>query len=308
MSDVRIPNPVTLRAPIKVNLHLGIHPGRDGRGYHRADSVMAALDLGDVVRVGDLPATVDLPAEAEGVQLRMSEDVGIPFRKNTAWLAASRLRTALRREDRVVVSVEKGVLPQSGLGGSSSDAASVLIALSRRWGIDPTSELVVSVARSVGADVPFFLDPTPSYLSGAGDVLSESFPELGDVPVVLVRPDDGVSTATAYATFDEAPTAPPSPDAMCAALRARDVEAVAANLYNNLGAVACRLVPDDEKIMAWLASSSGVLGAQVCGSGSCVFALCDSASTASELALAAKDRGWWSAATRTVGASAHDLA
>ena len=95
MSDVRIPNPVTLRAPIKVNLHLGIHPGRDGRGYHRADSVMAALDLGDVVRVGDLPATVDLPAEAEGVQLRMSEDVGIPFRKNTAWLAASRLRTAL---------------------------------------------------------------------------------------------------------------------------------------------------------------------------------------------------------------------
>ena len=201
MSDVRIPNPVTLRAPIKVNLHLGIHPGRDGRGYHRADSVMAALDLGDVVRVGDLPATVDLPAEAEGVQLRMSEDVGIPFRKNTAWLAASRLRSALRREDRVVVSVEKGVLPQSGLGGSSSDAASVLIALSRRWGIDPTSELVVSVARSVGADVPFFLDPTPSYLSGAGDVLSEGAvvaAVAAGVPAVrLPRPRTGFTMSDA---------------------------------------------------------------------------------------------------------------
>jgi 4-diphosphocytidyl-2-C-methyl-D-erythritol kinase len=272
MSDASTQNLVTLRAPVKVNLHLGIHPGRDDRGYHRADSVMIALALGDIVRVGNLSDGVDLAREAKGVQLRMSEDVGIPFHKNTAWLAASRLRETLRRDDRVVVSVEKSVLPKSGLGGSSSDAASVLIALSRRWGVDPTSETVVSVARSVGADVPFFLDPAPSYLSGAGDVLTESFPALANVPVVLVRPSEGVSTAAAYAAFDEAPTTPPSPDAMCAALRAGDLAAVADNLYNNLGPVACRLVPDDEMIMAWLGAEPGVLATQVCGSGSCVFA------------------------------------
>lgn len=299
---------ITLRAPVKVNLHLGIYPGRDERGYHRADSVMIALALGDVVTVRALPRPTPDAQRMGGVLLEMSEDVGVDYRKNTAWIAATRLREALAHGDTtaapIAIAIEKGVLPQSGLGGSSSDAASVILALCLMWNVSPGDERVVAVARSVGADVPFFLDPAPSYLSGAGDVLEETFPEMSDVPVVLVRPREGVSTAAAYRAFDEAPTTPPAADAMRAALRAGDVREVAGCLYNNLGPVAEALVPDDARIARWLAGQRGVLGAQVSGSGSCVFALCDTARRADELALLAREHGWWSAATQTVGRGA----
>ena len=174
---------VTKKAPVKVNLHLGIHPGRDERGYHRADSVMCALDLGDAVTVERLCAPAPQSAAQRGVALDMSEDVGIDYARNTAWLAAVRAKEALGDEHHYCVRVTKGVIPQSGLGGSSSDAASTIMAILELCGESRREELAVQVARSIGADVPFFLNPVPSYLDGAGDVLKESFGRLGDVPV-----------------------------------------------------------------------------------------------------------------------------
>lgn len=304
---------VTLDAPVKVNLHLGIHPGRDERGYHRADSVMIALAVGDRVRVA-LPAP-DAPEAAEaaqapgGVLLRMSEDVGVDPTHNTAWQAAARFREAFHVSAPVLVQVTKRVPPQSGLGGSSSDAASVLLALAQLCGVPADEpggeERLAAIARSIGADVPFFLEPRPTYLVGAGDVVKESFPELPGLPVVLVRPRDGVSTAAAYRAFDARPSLPASPEPMLAALRDGDAMAVAAALHNNLQAAAMRIVPEDSDVLAWLERQPGVLAAQVTGSGSCVFGICETRRAARRVAAAAQDaKDWWSCATITVGKGA----
>ncbi len=304
---------VTLDAPVKVNLHLGIHPGRDERGYHRADSVMIALAVGDRVRVA-LPAP-DAPEAAEaarapgGVLLRMSEDVGVDPTHNTAWQAAARFREAFYVAAPVLVEVTKRVPPQSGLGGSSSDAASVLLALAQLCGVPADEpggeERLAAIARSIGADVPFFLEPRPTYLVGAGDVVKESFPELPGLSVVLVRPRDGVSTAAAYRAFDARPSLPASPEPMLAALRDGDAMAVAAALHNNLQAAAMRIVPEDSDVLAWLERQPGVLAAQVTGSGSCVFGICETRRAARRVAAAAQDaKDWWSCATITVGKGA----
>lgn len=304
---------VTLDAPVKVNLHLGIHPGRDERGYHQADSVMIALAVGDRVRVA-LPAP-DAPEAAEaaqapgGVLLRMSEDVGVDPTHNTAWQAAARFREAFHVAAPVLVEVTKRVPPQSGLGGSSSDAASVLLALAQLCGVPADEpggeERLAAIARSIGADVPFFLEPRPTYLVGAGDVVKESFPELPGLPVVLVRPRDGVSTAAAYRAFDARPSLPASPEPMLAALRDGDAMAVAAALHNNLQAAAMRIVPEDSDVLAWLERQPGVLAAQVTGSGSCVFGICETRRAARRVAAAAQDaKDWWSCATLTVGKAA----
>ena len=275
---------VTIDAPVKVNLHLGIHPGRDSRGYHRADSVMVALGVGDTVTVStppEPPAPALAPnaeppaADASGVLLAMSEDVGVPPQKNTAWQAAARLLQAFGIAAPVRVEVRKAVPPQSGLGGSSSDAASVILALCRLFSLDEKDPRIVDVARSVGADVPFFLNLAPSYLTGAGDVLAQTFPALEGLPVVLVRPRQGVSTAAAYREFDAEPVVPASPAPMLAALRDGDAMAVAAALYNNLEGAATRLVPDILRVKSWLQRQPGAVAAQVTGSGSCVFAICE---------------------------------
>lgn len=283
---------IELLAPAKLNLHLGIYPGRDERGYHQADSIMMGVELADVVRV----------RRADALALTTSDDCGVSQEGNTAFRAARALCAAVGRDEGYDIFVEKRIPAQSGLGGASSDAASVLLGLCWLWGVDPLDERVVSVARSLGADVPFFLTMTPALLTGAGDVLHERFPFLLGVPVVLVRPAAGVSTVEAYREFDADPTHPQSPAPMCEALRAGDVDAVAARLYNNLEPAARRLVPETGEARRWLEAQPGVRAAQLTGSGSCVFGLCESDDHAVRVAEAAQaGKKWWSCATKTVG-------
>ena len=289
---------VSLRAPAKLNLHLGIYPGRDARGYHRADSVMIGVALADVVSVRRTHL-------ASALSLSMSVDCGIAPERNTAFRAARALCAAYGRDEGYALHIEKRIPAESGLGGASSDAASVLLALCQLWNADPLDDRVVAVARSVGADVPFFLTLSPSYLAGAGDELVERFAPLADVPVVLVRPDVGVSTVEAYRAFDAAPTEPRSVEPMRAALRAGDASAVARLLYNNLEPAANALAPATAEVRSWLEAQPGVRAAQLTGSGSCVFALCESHEAARRIAQDAQvSQNWWSCATKTVGADA----
>lgn len=284
---------IEVRAPAKINLHLGIHPGRDERGYHRADSIMVGVGIYDVVRI----------SAGDGLTLTTSVDCGVPAEKNTAFHAARVLCQTLGRDENYAIHIEKHIPSQAGLGGASSDAAAVLLGLCSLWGVDALDERVVATARSIGADVPFFLTMAPSYLTGAGDVLEETFPPLGEVPVVLVRPDAGVSTVEAYREFDAHPAKPRPVVGMCAALRAGSVCGVEASLYNNLEPAANRLVPVTAEVRQWLDAQPGVRAAQMSGSGSCVFALCESSAAAARIAQDAQEtRKWWSCATTTVGA------
>lgn len=286
---------IELLAPAKLNLHLGIYPGRDERGYHRADSVMVGVALADLVRI----------EPAAELALTMSVDCGVVQEKNTVFRAARALCHAFGRAEGYAIHVEKNVPSQSGMGGASSDAASTLLGLCRLWDVDPLDERVVRVARSIGADVPFFLTMAPALLVGAGDVLAETFPSLEGVPVALVRPDAGVSTVEAYRAFDADPIDPVSAEGMCAALRASDATQVAACLYNNLEPAANRLAPVTAEVRTWLRSQPGVMAAQLTGSGSCVFALCESDAAAARIAQDAQEtRKWWSCATTTVGEGA----
>ena len=283
---------IDLLAPAKLNLHLGIHPGRDARGYHRADSVMMGVALADEIHI----------EQASELSLATSVDCGVPPERNTVFRAARALCEAFERPEGYAIRVDKRVPSQAGMGGASSDAASVLLGLCRMWGVDPLDERVVHVARDIGADVPFFLTMNPALLVGAGDVLAEEFPALEGVPVALVRPDVGVSTVEAYRTFDAEPIEPPSPEAMCAALRASDAQAVARALYNNLEPAANKLAPETLVVRRWLQGQPGVVAVQLTGSGSCVFALCESDAVAEQIARDAQEtRNWWSCATTTVG-------
>lgn len=288
---------VTLRAPAKLNLHLGIYSELDERRYHRADSLMVALDLCDEVTVEELP--LGSLGDDELPQVVCRPSVEVPAHKNTAFRAARALGERVGRVPRVRITIAKRVPDQAGMGGSSSDAAAVLRALCELWGIDAHAPAVFEAAQAVGADVPFFLDPVPTLLVGAGDVVAQKFaPLVHAVPVVLVRPQGpGVSTPVAYATFDEAPTQPASPEALCHVLQHGEenvAQGIADSLFNNLDPVACRLLPQVAEVRSWLLAQDGVLGGQVTGSGSCVFGVCPADEEARRIAKAAKARfGAW---------------
>jgi hypothetical protein len=155
-----------VKAPAKINLYLGVHTDRDERGYHRVDSVMAALDFGDVVTL----------TPAEGLSVTCEPGIRAHMDDTTTYRAVEALGKAFGHDPAFAVHIERHIPERSGMGGSSTDAGAALRGACQLWGIDPEDARVVDIARSIGADVAFFLKPDVSYLAGAGDVLQEQFP------------------------------------------------------------------------------------------------------------------------------------
>ena len=291
----------TIKIPCKVNLHLGIHTQKDQRGYHKVDSLMVPVALYDTVVVDDAP---ELTVTHEPQLCVLPE-------RTTTWKAAVLLANKLGVSPDVSIDVQVHIPEKAGLGGSSADAAATLYLLAQRWGIDPLDPLVVEVAKAVGADVAFFLDPRPSLMLGAGDTLVETYASTVDAPLAIVLPaETGVVTKEAYDQFDASPVAPESYEQLSSLLRAADQDAsgpaaadktttgrqliqqVAKLLFNNLAPAAKSLKPQVAEVEEWLKAQPGVLGAQVSGSGSSSFALCESQDAADAIAAAAQAKGW----------------
>ena len=288
----------TIKIPCKVNLHLGIHTQKDQRGYHKVDSLMVPVALYDTVVVDDAP---ELTVTHEPQLCVLPE-------RTTTWKAAVLLANKLGVSPDVSIDVQVHIPEKAGLGGSSADAAATLYLLAQRWGVDPLDPLVVEVAKAVGADVAFFLDPRPSLMLGAGDTLVETYASTVDAPLAIVLPaETGVVTKEAYDQFDASPIAPESYENLSALLRyagnsgaASDqatageqlIQQVAKLLSNNLAPAAKSLKPQVAEVEEWLKAQLGVLGAQVSGSGSSSFALCESQDAANAIAAAAQAKGW----------------
>lgn len=322
----------------KINLHLGIYPHNVGEsGYHRADSVMAALELADVV-------TLSYNEHAQQNTVVMDAGPDVAMKDNTAFRALEAMCQTFHKQPAYTVTIQKHIPAQAGLGGSSSDAATTIKLLCKFWGIDALDARVVRVAQSIGADVAFFLHPIPAYLNGVGATLQESFEHVPSIPCVIVRPQAGVSTPVAYRLFDEYVQAeaeaksraelepglelktrlqpalsqelrpelnpeagiqsfiPQSPDRIIQALRVGDVLALNELLYNNLAEAVIQHVADIREVLAWLRVQQGISHPCVTGSGSAVFAFAQSSAICDEIAQkASKMRNWWVYSTKTLG-------
>ena len=312
------PGSLKLVSPAKVNLLLAIGAAR-ADGYHEARTIMHALALHDTMYVAASPATADeiaaaataaRPDAAVGgpadnllvcidLSDRTGQDLVVPAADNLVFKAADALARALGREEaqRVAVRIEKQIPAQGGLGGGSSNAAAMLVALAQLWGVSADDDRVVAVARSLGADVAFFLQGGCAQLGGTGDALERALVPSRQA-MVLVKPAAGVSTAEAYRRFDEQPT-PVQPavlDAACAAADAANVP-----LANNLAPAAEALLPELAQVRAWLADQVGAEKVLLCGSGAATFALVDTFEAASALAVAASKQGWWARPTSLSG-------
>lgn len=275
----------TIQIPCKVNLHLGIHTQKDQRGYHKVDSLMVPVALYDTVVVDDAP---ELTVTHEPQLCVLPE-------RTTTWKAAVLLANKLGVSPDVSIDVQVHIPEKAGLGGSSADAAATLYLLAQRWGVDPLDPLVVEVAKAVGADVAFFLDPRPSLLLGAGDTLEKTYAFTVAAPLAIVLPaETGVITKEAYDQFDASPVEPVSFSKLSALLQTekKTAQQVAELLFNNLAPAAKALKPQVAKVEEWLKAQPGVLGAQVSGSGSSSFALCKSQDVADAIAADAQIKGW----------------
>ncbi|MFR3450915.1 MAG: hypothetical protein ACLTSX_04005 [Collinsella sp.] len=170
----------------------------------------------------------------------------------------------------------------------------------RYWGVDPRDERIDAVARSIGADVPFFLYGPPAHLDGRGDTMREMFRPLTGTPVALVKPmTGGVSTVEAYRRFDESPQPAGELEPMLDAMRAHDEDAVFSHVRTISPRRRASCAPKSARFSIGWREQPDVRAVDVCGSGATVFAVCKTQMAAEKIGIAAmKEHGWWAQAAK----------
>ncbi len=178
---------LTVPAPAKLNLFLHV-TGRQPDGYHALETVFVALDYGDVIH---------LSRRDDGSIRRANTIPGVAAEDDLAVRAANALQQATGCRDGVDIAVTKRVPIGGGLGGGSSDAASVLLALNRLWNVNLSRAELMRIGLALGADVPFFVFGQPAIARGIGEQLRPiSLPPLW---IAVITPAISVSTAAIFA-------------------------------------------------------------------------------------------------------------
>jgi 4-diphosphocytidyl-2-C-methyl-D-erythritol kinase len=288
---------VTVRAPAKVNLHLGVGPRR-ADGYHEVVTVLQAVSLYDELTVtalpgapGELdgpdePTAADPPPVAVTVEItgegtapagaEAADDVSVvPTDSDNLAVRAALLvaEAAGIRGARLHLALAKGIPVAAGMAGGSADAAGALVACDALWGAGLSAETLAGLAARRGSDVPFPLTGGTALGVGRGERLSP-VTSVGEYHWVFALADGGLSTPAVYREFDrvdDGRTEPTPADAVLAALTTGDPVRLGAALVNDLQAPAIRLRPALGDVLA-AGQGLGALGALVSGSGpTCAF-------------------------------------
>ena len=240
-------------APAKLNLFLHV-VGRRSDGYHLLQSVFRLIDLGDALRFA--PRT-------DGRIARAAPLAGVPEERDLCLRAARLLQEASGASLGVEITLDKRLPMGGGLGGGSSDAATVLLALNRLWRLEWPRERLQALGLELGADVPFFIHGRNAFVEGVGERLQAL--NLPPAWYLVVAPPASVPTAEIFAAPD----------------LTRDTKAIkmvdfsagwgAGGLFgrNDLEAVVCERYPAVARALSWLRQHAE---ARMTGSGACVFA------------------------------------
>ena len=264
---------IRLRAGCKVNLGLRV-TGRRPDGYHELDSVFWPLaqpcdDL--FIRVRREPG-ISVACDAPGVD---------PAR-NTLTRAYAAFADLAGDAPGLEVRLVKRIPSGAGLGGGSSDAASLLLWLNSLLPSPLPQEALARAALAVGADVPFFLNARPSRVTGIGEVVEPLAGVMPGLHLVLVCPGIHVATADAFAGLDALRASTPSAGCAtaqnsltnhaCAANGSLLIGAARLDVRNDLEAAVFPRHPRLAELKARL-GALGALAAAMTGSGSSVFGL-----------------------------------
>lgn len=249
---------LTLKAPAKVNYLLDVIRRRPD-GYHDLRMVMQRVDLCDEISI----------TLTKAPQLTVTcGKSGVPDGPgNIAWKAARTLLDLAGSELGATISIAKNIPVAAGLGGGSSDAATVLMGMNELLELNLTDQKLMEIGVKLGADVPFFIFKKTALAEGIGEQL-QAMPPMPALWVLLVNPGVHVSTAWVYQNLqltsrNELAKLPPF---------FRTAEDVCAILSNDLESVtipAFPVIADIKNTMLRM----GALGAMMSGSGPTVFGL-----------------------------------
>lgn len=246
-SQESLGDPAPWPAPAKLNLFLHV-VGRRPDGYHLLQTAFQFIDLADELRFW---------RRAPGLVERVGEVPGVPPEQDLAVRAARLLAAHCPVAGGVAIEIRKRIPLQGGLGGGSSDAATVLVALNELWDCGLTPGQLADIGVGLGADVPVFVHGRAAWAEGVGERLTPL--DLPEPVYLLVRPDAAVPTAAVFGAPELTRDTPVTTIGGFLTTGGR----------NDCEAVVRRRFPAVAEALDWVGRHAP---ARLTGTGSCVFA------------------------------------
>ena len=242
-------------APAKLNLLLHV-VGKRPDGYHLLETVFRFIDLND---------TVELAVRPDGVIELLNPTDGVPPDEDLTVRAAKLLQQHSACPLGVSIRLTKRIPMGGGLGGGSSDAATVLLALNHLWGTGVSRQTLMELGLSLGADVPVFIFGRNALATGVGEKLNEI--NLQPAWYVVIHPGVHVPTAKIFQNFSQEVLTEQGRISIMRILQTTQQR------RNDLQSVVVKMYPAVNKVLSELSKYGFPL---MTGSGACVFLECKS--------------------------------
>lgn len=270
---------IVVDTPAKLNLFLEVLQRRED-GYHELETVMTAIDVFDTLRFS--------PTEDPSIRFQLSFDrrlknTQVPVDERNICMQAARLMQGeYGVQQGVHIELHKRIPAQAGMGGGSSDAAAVLVALNHLWNLRLTSPELHGLASRLGSDVNFFIDaPGAALCRGRGEQV-EFLATGSRWSFVVTIPDTGLSTAAVFQALSYQQPVLNVGDFL-KSLDSGRTSGIAQMMYNRLEEPAARLSKQVDELLRVMRAASR-LAPRMTGSGSACFALCHGPAEARSLA------------------------
>lgn len=290
---------MTVEAYAKVNLTLAVL-GERSDGYHALRSLVVPISLNDTIDLEsrENAGSANFPSGSQG---DLCGTDNLCFKAARALVGARGLD--MRLLDGLSMRLTKRIPVGGGLGGGSADAAAVLVALNRLWGLGLSRRELADIGAQVGSDVPALVLGGPVLMEGRGEIVT---PIQLPNPLDLVVVDPGVFSSTKE-VYERLGRGKEGGEASEAAKRRGDapdacfdVSTSEGRFFNDLEKPAVELHPEIGVAMERLRSAGG-RSVTMSGSGACVFCLSSDADDAHRLAAEMSGRGYRAWAVRTIG-------
>lgn len=261
---------IKLKSYAKINLSLDVLGKRDD-GYHLISTVMQQISLFDIIDI----SWEEAETEKLNIFIRTNKKYLPADERNLAYKAAVLLNEYAEKRGNLSIEIEKRVPVAAGLAGGSGNAAAVIIALNRLWGLGKDTRELCEIGGRLGADIPFMILVQNSRYTcalgeGTGEILTPLRNEL-NMYFTLSKPKFGVSTKEVYTGIDAiSDYEHPDTEGLIEALNERDNERAISLMANVLENYTLRAYPKVEMLKKKVLKTEGIKFAMMSGSGSTI--------------------------------------
>jgi len=274
---------INLKSYAKINLYLDIGKKLDN-GYHRIETIFQTINLFDEIKIERINKPV--------YQIKCNHPE-VPIGKDSLVYRAIEIMMKGKNAG-LAVSIHKNIPIASGLGGGSSNIATILIGISKLFHLEISLAKLMDIATCFGMDIPFFIERGTVYAQGRGEILFPLKPINPPMHLILVNPGIKISTQWAYQAFDQEPMDDPkklSLDIHRFLNKRKSIQfyELSKIIYNRFDLVVCKKFPIINHIKSQL-QEMGALYIALSGSGPTVYGILENRCQADNLYLKIKNQ------------------